>query len=183
MTVHLRANIGSGDHPLNYWQNVDCDPEMPAQIHALVPPMPFEDEELEHIWACHFLEHLDYTDGAIFLAECYRCLKPGGRLGVVVPDTKAIMLRWLQQTGDCMYIKDEWRCVNDLDDMCHVFLYSDIQETPHQWSYEPFTLARAMTEAGFEKLHEIDKYQDLRIAAGVWFQCGWDGYRPERGNE
>lgn len=178
-TTHLRANIGSGDYPLNFFINVDSDPEKSAQIHAQVPPMPFEDEELEHIYAGHFLEHLGYVEGGEFLAECYRCLKPGGRLGIVVPDTQEIVVRWLNRSADPIYIGDRWWDLDDLDTICHLFLYSEAQHSQHRWSYDQLSLAKAMTAAGFEGLTAIDKCRDMRLACGVWFQCGWDGYKPD----
>jgi len=178
-TAHLRVNVGCGEYPMNFWTNLDGDPEVPAQVHAVVPPMPFDDEELEHIYVGHLLEHLTFVDGAEFLAECYRCLKPGGRLGVVVPDTREILTRWFNQMGDEIEVPQyTWWNVNDLDDICHLFLYSDVQDSLHHWSYDASTLARAMTVAGFENLTEIHRYGDIRLASGAWYQCGWDGYKP-----
>lgn len=46
-------------------------------------PWPWHDNSIDGIHASHILEH--FLDHEIFLRECYRILKPGGFLRVVVP--------------------------------------------------------------------------------------------------
>lgn len=177
-TAHRRLNVGCGEYAFAGWTNLDSSPDLYAEVHAEVPPLPYEDETLDHIYAGHFLEHLDYSDATLFLSECYRCLTPGGRLGVVVPDTREIMQRWLGNAIDRVEgPPNAWHPVNDLDSVCRLFLYSDIQESGHLWSWELATLGRAMAAAGFVDLAEIDRYDDPRIMFGAWYQCGIDGWK------
>jgi len=72
-----------------------------------------------------------------------------------------------------------WWPLNDLDAICHIFLYASIREggDGHKWSYDSITLAKTMTEAGFENLRQIDRFRDPRLAAPAWFQCGVDGFK------
>lgn len=180
-TAHLRLNVGAGDTPLQFYTNLDCDPEKHPDILAYVPPLPFRDESLHEVFACHFLEHLERKQAVDFLNECHRCIVPRGRLGLVVPDTKAVMERWV--AGDMTMMpmgpNGAWWPLNDLDVICHLFLYASVREggDGHKWSYDQTTLAKAMTEAGFENLRQIDRFQDPRLAAPAWFQCGVDGFK------
>ena len=175
-----RLNVGCSVHPLLYFVNLDEDPNAIADLYQHVPPIPFEDGSLDEIYAGHFLEHLSRPNAALFLAECFRCLAPGGKLGVVVPDTREILTRWLAGSLDCVeYPVNTWHAVADLDAVCGLFLYSTVQESPHLWSYDQGTLARAMTRAGFVNLQEIDRYRDPRIPVGAWYQVGVDGFKPE----
>ena len=177
-TTRLRLNVGCGEYPMRFWINLDAQPECPAQIHAVVPPIPYEDESLLEIYAGHFLEHLTQEDGRAFLSECFRCLKPGGKLGIVVPDTREVMRRYLEGAIDAVeYPCSTWWPVADLDAVCTMFLYSSVQESPHQWSYDMDSLSRAMAGAGFRNLQEIDRYRDPRIPRGAWYQCGINGYK------
>lgn len=179
-TASRRLNIGCADVGLAFWTNLDADPLMPAQLHALVPPIPCEDASLDEIYAGHFLEHLERDAARPFLAECLRCLVPGGRLGLVVPDTREIMRRYLAGSIDAVeYPGGTWWAMADLDAVCAMFLYSNVQESPHKWSYDETSLARIMTEAGFVNLAPICRYTDPRIPQGAWYQCGWDGWKPE----
>ena len=182
-TSHLRVNVGSGDWPLAYWVNIDSNPSKPADVHASVPPLPYPDDCLLEIYAGHFLEHLAFEDGATFLRECYRCLQPGGRLGVVVPDTRLIMTRYLRGEVDHVGLLTDdgtigyWP-IADLDAVCAVFLFSVVQESRHLWAYDARTLRAAGERAGFEWVGEIDRYTDPRVSTGQWYQVGADFRKP-----
>jgi predicted SAM-dependent methyltransferase len=175
-----RLNIGCGQFPLLYWINLDADPAAIADLHVRVPPIPFGDGELDEIYAGHFLEHLQPAEAKAFLAECFRCLVPGGRLGILVPDTHEIMTRWLRGDLDCVeYPVGTWHAVNDLDDVCGMFLFSPLQTSPHVWAYDLSTLGRLLTTCGFTLTNEIDRYRDPRIPVGAWYQCGLDCLKPQ----
>jgi glycosyltransferase involved in cell wall biosynthesis len=47
------------------------------------------------IVASHFLEHLDRQEGAVFLKECYRVLKPNGIIRITVPDARILAQYYL----------------------------------------------------------------------------------------
>jgi predicted SAM-dependent methyltransferase len=175
-----RLNVGCGLFPLPYWTNLDADPTIPADVHADASDYlaTLAEDSLDDIYAGHFLEHLGYDEARAFLSECYRVLAPGGRLAVVVPDTREILTRWLAGSIDAVeYPDDVWWSLNDLDSVCHLFLYSDVQPSPHKWAWERNTLARAMTQAGFSQLQELDRYRDPRLGGGAWYQCGVQGVK------
>lgn len=46
-------------------------------------PWPFEDQSQDEVWAESVFEHV--TDSVAFMRECWRILKPGGLLHLVVP--------------------------------------------------------------------------------------------------
>lgn len=175
-----RLNVGCGQHPLLFFVNLDCDQSAYADMYQCVPPLPFEDGALDDIYAGHFLEHLRPAEAREFLAECLRCLVPGGRVGIVVPDTREVMTRWLSGALDQIeYPAGTWHAVADLDDVCGLFLYSTAQDSHHQWSYDLGTLARLLTGVGFMVTGQIDRYRDPRIAQGAFYQCGLDCIKPE----
>jgi len=175
-----RLNVGCGQWPIPYWTNLDADRSAIADLYHQVPPLPFADGALDEIYAGHFLEHLTPRDARAFLAECRRCLVPGGSLGIVVPDTREILTRWLRGDPDCVeYPAHHWHAVADLDAVCGLFLYSDVQDSPHRWSYDIGTLRRLLESCGFIVTGEIDRYRDARIPIGAWYQCGIQAVTPE----
>jgi predicted SAM-dependent methyltransferase len=178
----LRLNVGCGMFRIDGYVNIDCDAASTADLFAEVPPLPYHDCTVDEIYAGHFLEHLDPEEAAHFLKECYRVLKPGCKLGIVVPDIREVMARWFYQINDRFQVPERvWWDVRDLDHICNVFLYNSIfgnVERPHKWCYEPKTLKRAMEQFGFVNLTPIDGYLDERLAAPSWFNCGFDGYKP-----
>ncbi len=176
-----RLNVGCGAYLLKGdWVNLDADPGLPADIHATVPPIPFGDGELDEVYAGHFLEHLYPQEATDFLSECYRCLRPGGKLGIVVPDTREIVGAYL--TGQFAVMEHpagKFWPLRDLDNVCHCFLYGDAQVSSHRWSYDLKSLRRKIEAGGFHVTAQIDRWNDPRLGAPAWFQCGVDAVRPE----
>jgi predicted SAM-dependent methyltransferase len=168
-TSGIWLNLGSGMDKKPGWVNVDADPVQAPDVcaDALTYLAGVADDSVDEIYAGHFLEHLERDAAGRFLAECLRVLKPGGRLGVVVPDTRAIMQSYLEDG-------------RDLDDLCRAFLYSTIQESQHKWSYDLDTLRRLLEQTGFVTGDEIHRFEDPRLHAGAWWQCGLDAVKPPR---
>lgn len=178
----LRLNIGCGAYPLPQrqgWLNIDSEPFEGVDAVISVPPLPFGSESVEEVWACHFLEHLNQETAAEFLEECYRVLVPGGQLGLVVPDTREIMRRWLDgEHGRVEFPAGRLWDNTDLDDLCSMFIFSTVQPSHHQWSYDLVTLTRTVERAGFRVLREIDRHHDPRLGSGQWYQTGVQAMKP-----
>lgn len=84
--MERKLNIGCGHVALpteEGWINLDANEWPHAQIQATVPPIPLEDEYLDHILASHFIEHVE--DTITLMNECHRVLKPGGTMQIYVP--------------------------------------------------------------------------------------------------
>jgi predicted SAM-dependent methyltransferase len=179
----VKLNLGAGPDRKPGWVNVDNG----VDDHIWGKPLTGEhveadcfdylaslaDGTVDEIYAGHFLEHFEYdlhewaaSEAHGLLAECCRVLKPGGLIGIVVPDIREVMRG---------YFTDG----RDLDDICAGFLYSTIQPSKHKWSWDASTLRRALERAGFDVVDEIDRYADPRLAAGAWFQMGLDAVKPE----
>jgi predicted SAM-dependent methyltransferase len=87
---NLLVNIGAGPHGKPGWINIDAY-EMPSIncVYDCRKSLPFPDDSVKGIFCEHFFEHIDYTEEApYFLSECYRVLKPGGVIRLIVPDAE-----------------------------------------------------------------------------------------------
>lgn len=174
-----RINVGSGRYPLLHYCNIDNDPAALCDLLTSVPPLPFECGQLDEVFAGHFLEHLDPEQADLFLNECHRCVRPGGLLAIVVPDTREVMRRYLDHTTEARveYPIGVMNNCHDLDVICKLFLYSTVQESGHQWSYDLDTLRRLVERHGFAPRREINRWMDPRITIGGWYQCGLEAER------
>jgi predicted SAM-dependent methyltransferase len=58
--------------------------------------IPLESETLAGVYTEHCLEHLPFAAVDQVLAECYRLLKPGGTIRIIVPDGQIYLSRYVE---------------------------------------------------------------------------------------
>lgn len=86
-TDRVRLMIGSGPSQLDGWLATDLLPSRPDVVFLDAgEPFPFGDATVDRIHSEHMIEHVDHAIGARMLAECFRILKPGGRIRLLTPD-------------------------------------------------------------------------------------------------
>ena len=91
----LNFGCGTSFHPA--WTNMDAAPVSPGIIaHDLRRGFPYGAETFDAVYGSHVLEHLEPEAGAQLLQECFRVLKPGGAVRIVVPDLEMIAKLYLR---------------------------------------------------------------------------------------
>ena len=110
MNTDIKIQIGAaGDSSLMDWINIDILggrairslPGKPKEIalNVATTKLPFHDGSTSIIYLAHVLEHLEFPDSTFFLLhEAYRCLKPGGVIRIIVPDSKKWMAAYLEDS-------------------------------------------------------------------------------------
>jgi SAM-dependent methyltransferase len=92
----LNVGCGAWYHP--DWVNVDLKHSDSHVVqHDIVKGLPFHGEQFDAVYHSHVLEHLSPDEGVALMRECFRVLKPGGILRIVVPDLEQIARLYLQQ--------------------------------------------------------------------------------------
>lgn len=81
-----RLHVGAGFHPLPGWLNADLNPKSPDVILLDArEPLPFDDAAFHYVFHEHLIEHLELDEGEAFTRECFRILRPGGRIRIATP--------------------------------------------------------------------------------------------------
>ncbi|MEM7338298.1 MAG: methyltransferase domain-containing protein [Actinomycetota bacterium] len=82
-----KLHIGSGWVPREGWLNVELHPVRSDVMNMdAAAPFPFDDGTFAYVFSEHMIEHISYVDGGRMLAECFRVLRPGGRIRISTPD-------------------------------------------------------------------------------------------------
>ncbi len=90
-------NVGCGQRFHDAWTNIDLESTDPSvQQYDITKGLPFEDQHYDAVYHSHVLEHLDPADGDRLLEDCFRVLKPGGVLRIVIPNLEQIATLYLE---------------------------------------------------------------------------------------
>ncbi len=89
-------NVGCGRRYHPNWTNVDLVPcGVGVKQCDVQRGLPFSDGSFDAVYHAHLLEHLTPEAAENMLRECFRVLRPGGVLRVVVPDLEGIAKAYL----------------------------------------------------------------------------------------
>jgi len=87
--TELKINLGCGALAREHWINIDGVPLNSNTLALdLRNPLLIADGAAQHIHCEHFLEHLTLEDGKQLLRECFRILRSGGTLRLILPDAE-----------------------------------------------------------------------------------------------
>lgn len=121
-----RLHIGCGQEAMPGWVNID-NRALPGvdQVLDVRQGLPFQD--VETIYAEHFLEHLSFDDGFAFLKECRRALAAPGILRLSTPNLDwvyATHYRPWQTTAPEEMLRDCFQLNRAFHGWGHQFLYN-----------------------------------------------------------
>ncbi len=151
-----KLNIGAGpDFRLEGWLNTDRNPHHSRGVAYLdaTRPFPFKDSTFDYVTSEHLIEHLTYDEGLGMLRECFRVLKPGGRIRIATPDLRVFVDLFGADKSDMQqrYIRyhvDKFLAETGAHSECSV-INNEFRNWGHQFIYDRETLSAAMEQAGF----------------------------------
>lgn len=94
-------NVGCGNKFHKEWVNVDmasCSPYV--ESYNLLKGIPFPDDRFDVVYHSQVLEHFPKEKASDFMNECFRVLKPGGTIRVVVPDLENIVTEYINNLNE-----------------------------------------------------------------------------------
>ena len=146
----LRLDLAGGDNPAAGFECVDLyAPAARHRVNLFKFPWPWEDNSVDEINCAHFIEHIPMvfvksveavdTNGTTtcqlesslggegfkdlwcaFFDECYRILKPGGKMTVYTPHVQSVRAfqdpthRRFHSEANFLYLDKTWREANKL---------------------------------------------------------------------
>lgn len=144
----LRINLGCGTLPLEGWVNVDLAGLPVDLVWDIRQPLPFQSGSVDAIFHEHVMEHIDPIHGYRLIQECYRLLKPGGVLRIVMPDASKYIHSYVDP--DHAFIK-QWR-PKKITPM--LALHSEFYHFGHRALYDYQTLELFCCTAGFQTVEQ-----------------------------
>ena len=143
-----RLHLGSGDHHIANWINVDFSPMMNVEVAAdLTREMPFRSGSIDLIHSEDFIEHVDETAGKLVLRECRRILRSGGVMRLLTPDLLSLIEEVYVRRDPCHL---RW-CGAYLDsgDPCAALNMHMRMHGEHRFIYDDEHLTTLLRETGF----------------------------------
>lgn len=135
-----KLNIGAGTTEIEGFTAID------RKLGTEAYPLEYADNSVEEIRASHVLEHFDFAEAKVALAEWVRVLKPGGLIKIAVPDFERV------STADNLWAHYVMGGQTDKDDY-------------HKSLYNRERLAAYMQDAGLEMLRTWETNGDVKDLA------------------
>jgi len=172
----LKINIGAGLSGAAGWFNIDNSPtvlisRIPLARKLLKTPrwpkdirrfdvrkgLPFPDQSAIYIYSSHTFEHFTWAESVVVAKECFRVLRPGGVVRIVVPDLELIVRRYLAE-GDALASQ---RFLQRLS-LSHTFHDLIHPGANHSQMFDRRSLIHLLQTAGFDK-PEVSQFMQSRI--------------------
>lgn len=154
-----RLHIGCGANPLAGWLNTDYLPDDPAILHLdATARFPLPDASVELVFSEHMIEHLALAGGMTMIEQCFRVLRPGGRLRISTPSMEALIAIYQDplKPAHAAYIdyhRDHW-FTGPLPTPAMIF--NDFYRNwGHLTIYDEATLRASLERAGFVSIAPV----------------------------
>ncbi len=149
-----KLQIGAGGNVLPGWFNTDLRPAA-AGISFLDATVrfPFADGVFDYVLTEHQIEHIRFDRGQHMLAECWRVLRPGGRIRIATPSLEVLAGLVTEQPNEAQrgYIEaiSASYLAPGLPASAAGVVNNAFRNWGHQFLYDRPTLLAALASAGF----------------------------------
>lgn len=155
-----KLHIGCGPNMLNGWLNSDYYPRNKNVIHLDASKrFPIEDEKFDFIFSEHMIEHIPLNSGITMLKECYRILKPGGKIRITTPDLMFLIDLYSANKNDLQNNYIKWSCNSFIKStICNdtIVINNYVRDWGHLFIYDIKTLSLILVNIGYKN---ITQYQ------------------------
>ena len=149
--------VGCGHHRMKGFVHAEIsiskDKSGPPEILAdMTERIPLDNDSVDLVFSRATLEHLTYRELINHFLECFRILKPGGYVRMVVPSFDMIIKEYKEKIYWPDFEKHpDFPNENYVDTFISTILYHD-----HYYLHNFNTLSRALEKTGFDGPRECD---------------------------
>lgn len=159
------------------YQNINGTHNTYMLNHDLNCGIPAHDNSLDLVYHSHMLEHLNFQEGIFFINECYRVIRPGGMMRLLVPDLELFTKAYLEK--DMFFLNEYRKC---LDNSTYVtpgaIFMGMLHNHEHKMGYDFETIQWLLYKTGFSKVRRT-LYSDSIIEGIEFIECRSPGRTME----
>ncbi len=149
-----KLQIGAQSNSISDWLNVDIEPKAKDVAYMdATKPFPFADQTFDYVFSEHMIEHISFAEGQFMIRECYRVLKPGGKIRISTPDLAFLIELYKQpklpvqeayiQPIIGRYFKNPFHAIDAL------VINNFFRDWGHQFIHDEQTLTYILQDANF----------------------------------
>lgn len=153
-----KLQLGTSNNVLDGWLNTDVFVNRDPIVYLdAIQRFPFKDDTFDYIISEHMIEHVEYQAAQVMLQECYRVLKPGGRVRFATPDLNVLLgLHSNEKKTAAQVDYIDWSIARfrpEATECKDVFLINNfVRAWGHQFLYDEETLRYALSVSGFRDI-------------------------------
>lgn len=159
-----KLHIGCGDNVLDGWLNSNYYPDPSHIIHLdATESFPLGNNEFDYIFSEHMIEHIPYEDGLLMLNECFRILKPDGRIRISTPNLLFLVDLYKPDKSDLQLEYIKWATDRFIPSVgAHEDTYvinNFVRDWGHSFIYDEKALRLSLEKAGFTNITKCELNQ------------------------
>ena len=152
-----KLQLGTSNSSIERWLNTDLLPTSNKVVYLdATRRFPFEDNTFDYVYSEHMIEHIEYDSALFMLRECFRVLKPGGKIRMSTPDLKVLVGLFSNEKTKPQEFYIDWMTRKFLPNVTsckEVFLINNaFRAWGHQFLYDRVTIEMTMKNVGFQNM-------------------------------
>jgi predicted SAM-dependent methyltransferase len=150
--------IGAGTVAVDGWFNTDLKPQLDTIYYMdAASPFPIDNSVFEYVFSEHLIEHLTRQQGSMMLKECFRVLKPGGKIRIATPNLEVLLGLYHDYANPLAQEYIKW--ITDKSIRVSVYKPSIVINNAfhnwgHQFLYDGELLEMGLRDAGFMDIRQ-----------------------------
>jgi predicted SAM-dependent methyltransferase len=152
-----KLHLGCGNHIMEGWLNSDYFPYSERVMNLDVTKrFPFDDNAFDYIFSEHMIEHIPHAAGRHMIHECFRVLKPKGRIRITTPDLAFLIALYQLDKTDLQNRYIRWSSEANKQNVPFALdtyvINNFVRDYGHQFIYDEKAMRECFEHAGFAEI-------------------------------